>query len=197
MIRQAASSTFRLLPASYHLGFQATRSFASVGDKIPSVELMKGFPNPENINMAKYCAGRSIIIVGLPGAFTPTWSNKQVPSYKGHQDALREVGVQETIVYCVNDPAVMQAWAKDQKIGLSKISFMGDPAGIFTKSLDMEMTDPGPPSVGIIGRCKRFALHAVDGEIKHVAISEGPNDPAGDGNPTATLAEAMINSIKG
>jgi len=72
MIRQAASSTFRLLPASYHLGFQATRSFASVGDKIPSVELMKGFPNPENINIAKYCAGRSIIIVGLPGAFTPT-----------------------------------------------------------------------------------------------------------------------------
>jgi len=34
------------------------------------------------------------------------------------QDALRAAGVDAVIVYCVNDAAVMQAWAKDQKIGL-------------------------------------------------------------------------------
>mmetsp|Transcript_48010 Transcript_48010/g.89042 ORF Transcript_48010/g.89042 Transcript_48010/m.89042 type:complete len:93 (-) Transcript_48010:227-505(-) len=90
----------------------------------------------------------------------------------------------------------MQAWAKDQKIGLTKITFMGDPAGELTKALDMQMTHPGPPSVGIIGRCKRHAIHVVDGEIKTVAISESEDDPAGDNNPSATLADAMIASIK-
>lgn len=48
-----------------------TRSFASVGDKIPSVELHKGFP-PEKVNIADYCKDRNIILLGLPGAFTPT-----------------------------------------------------------------------------------------------------------------------------
>jgi len=40
--------------------------------KLPSIELMQGFPDVEKINVAEYCAGKNVIIVGLPGAFTPT-----------------------------------------------------------------------------------------------------------------------------
>lgn len=76
------------------------------------------------------------------------------------------------------------------------IKFVADPAAELTKALDMEMTHPGPPSVGIIGRCKRFALHAIDGEIKTVAVSEGPDDPAGDDDPSASLAEGFLEAIK-
>lgn len=44
----------------------------SPGFKIPSgVELHKGFP-PEKVDLANYVAGRNVIVVGLPGAFTPT-----------------------------------------------------------------------------------------------------------------------------
>lgn len=89
----------------------------------------------------------------------------------------------------------VQAWAKDQKIEGSMITFMADPAAELTKALGMEMTHPGPPSVGIIGRCKRFAIHAVDEEIKIVKISEGPDDPAGDNDPSATLAEGMLKVV--
>jgi hypothetical protein len=42
-----------------------------VGDKLPSVELHSGFP-PEKIDLASYTANKNVIIVGLPGAFTPT-----------------------------------------------------------------------------------------------------------------------------
>ncbi len=35
------------------------------------------------------------------------------------QDALRAAGVNEVIIMAVNDGAVMQAWAKSQKTGLS------------------------------------------------------------------------------
>ena len=76
------------------------------------------------------------------------------------------------------------------------VKFMGDPAGELTDALDMKMTHPGPASVGIIGRCKRHALHVVNGEIKVVHVSEGPDDPAGDGDPSQTFAEAMIDAIK-
>jgi peroxiredoxin len=40
--------------------------------KIPSATVMQGFPDVANIDMAEYCAGKNVIIVGLPGAFTPT-----------------------------------------------------------------------------------------------------------------------------
>jgi hypothetical protein len=45
---------------------------AATPSKLPSVEVMQGFPDVENINVAEYCAGKNVIIVGLPGAFTPT-----------------------------------------------------------------------------------------------------------------------------
>lgn len=90
----------------------------------------------------------------------------------------------------------MQAWAADQKIEGSFVTFVADPAATLTEALGMKMTDDGPPSVGIIGRCKRFAIHADDGEIKTVKISEGPDDPAGDNDPSATLAEGMLAAIK-
>jgi len=76
------------------------------------------------------------------------------------------------------------------------ITFMGDPSGAFSKALDMEMTHPGPPSVGIIGRCKRHAVYVVDGVVKAVAVSEGEDDPAGDDDPSATMPDAMLAAIK-
>jgi len=47
------------------------RGFASVGDQLPSVELHLGFP-PEKHNLADFAKDKSILLVGLPGAFTPT-----------------------------------------------------------------------------------------------------------------------------
>ena len=49
----------------------------SVGDKLPSVNLQQvvdgEFNPPSTINLAERAEGRAIILVGLPGAFTPTW----------------------------------------------------------------------------------------------------------------------------
>lgn len=43
-----------------------------VGDEIPSgLTLHHGFP-PENISLDDRLKGKNVLIVGLPGAFTPT-----------------------------------------------------------------------------------------------------------------------------
>lgn len=39
--------------------------------KLPSAELHSGFP-PQKIDLKEYTSNKSVIIVGLPGAFTPT-----------------------------------------------------------------------------------------------------------------------------
>jgi hypothetical protein len=40
-------------------------------DKLPLVDLHWGFP-PLKVNIAQYAGGKKMLIVGLPGAFTPT-----------------------------------------------------------------------------------------------------------------------------
>jgi FKBP-type peptidyl-prolyl cis-trans isomerase len=42
-----------------------------IGDKIPDVSLDKGFP-PEKVPLVDFCKGKKVVLVGLPGAFTPT-----------------------------------------------------------------------------------------------------------------------------
>jgi len=163
---------------------------------LPSVELHLGFP-PKKHNLANFAEDKSILLVGLPGAFTPTWSTKQIPNYLEHQKALRKEGITSVIVYCVNDAAVMQAWSKDQKTGLSMLQLMADPKGDLTKALDLELTHPGPTEgAGLWGRCKRHAIYAVNGEIKAINIAESEDDPAGDNNPESTLADTMLEVIR-
>jgi len=155
-------------------------SAVKVGEKIPAdVDLHLGFP-PEKINLSQRIAGKKVILVGLPGAFTPTCSTRQVPGYLANEDALKELGVDEVIVFSVNDGAVMSAWAEDQKVpDASMITLMGDPYAILTEKLEMELTHAGPKSAGLINRCKRHALYIVDGEVKIVRVAEKEDDPAG------------------
>lgn len=50
----------------------ASAAAISVGDKIPiAITLDHGFP-PVKVSLATRVAGKKVILVGLPGAFTPT-----------------------------------------------------------------------------------------------------------------------------
>jgi peroxiredoxin len=44
----------------------------AVGDKFPNATLQKGPFPPQHVNMTERLAGKKTIVVGLPGAFTPT-----------------------------------------------------------------------------------------------------------------------------
>jgi len=179
------------------LSLTTTALSIKVGDTIPSDTFFHfGFP-PEKIDISKRVANKNVLLIGLPGAFTPTWSSRQVPGYLAQEDALKSIGVDEVLIYCVNDGAVMEAWS--DSLGVpndSMIKLMGDPFGDVTEKLDMEMLHSGPKSVGLINRCKRFALYVVDGVVQIVNIAEAEDDPAGDDRPDVTLAEAMIDAIK-
>jgi peroxiredoxin len=165
-----------------------------VNDKLPFIDLHYGFP-PDNVNIAMYGANKKMIIVGLPGAFTPTCSSIQIPGYLRNTEALRKAGIDVVVICAVNDGAVMTSWAINQGIQDSLLVFLADPFGEFTKSLGMELTHPGPISKGLVGRCKRFALYVENCVIKHVAVSESEDDPAGDANPSESCCDAMLDAI--
>jgi len=49
----------------------ASVTAVKVGDMVPSVTLDYGFP-PEKIDLAQRVMGKNVILMSLPGAFTPT-----------------------------------------------------------------------------------------------------------------------------
>ena len=75
------------------------------------------------------------------------------------------------------------------------LKLWGDPYGTVTEALGMELTHAGPKSVGLINRCKRFALYVEQGVVRIVRVAESDTDPAGDDHPDVTLADAMMQAI--
>lgn len=105
---------------------------------------------------------------------------------------LKAKGVAEVLIYCVNDGAVMQAWAKDQGVEGSMITFLADTRREFTDAVGMCIDHPGPK--GALGnvRCKRFVLVVDNGVVKNVEISEAPDDPAGDADPSGPITKKTL-----
>merc|ERR1711862_277097 len=80
------------------------------------------------------------------------------------------------------------------------IKLFADTRGEFTKAVGMFMSHPGPMSALGNDRCKRFVLVCENGIVKSVAVSEAPDDPAGDNDPKGavtkrTLAETILDLI--
>jgi len=86
----------------------------------------------------------------------------------------------------------MKGWAKDQGVEGSMITFLGDPRSELTKALGLVLDHPGPMAVLGNSRCKRFSMLIEDGIIKTVNVAAADNDPAGDNDPSVSLAEKML-----
>ena len=138
-----------------------------VGDRIPEVTLKRIREGMETIDTATLFADRKVVLFAVPGAFTPTCSARHLPGFVEHFEQFRSRGI-EVFCMAVNDPFVMQAWAKTQSVpdGLQMLS---DGNGDFTRALGLELDASGS---GMGMRCRRFALYAENGIVRAVHVEE-------------------------
>ena len=73
-----------------------------------------------------------VIMLAVPGAFTPTCSLKHLPGFVEKYDDLKAKGVDTIACVGVNDAFVMDAWGKSIDVG-DKILLLADGSAIFTK----------------------------------------------------------------
>lgn len=140
------------------------------GDRLPEVPLQRIREGVENVDTRDLFDGKKIVIFAVPGAFTPTCSERHLPGFVQHFEEFRAKGVDVACV-AVNDPFVMQAWGESQHVpdGLLMLS---DGNGDFTRALGLEMD---ASSYGMGTRSKRYAIYAEDGVARQVLV-EAPGE---------------------
>ena len=153
-----------------------------IGDAMPegSFGIMTE-SGPESISSDELFSGKTVVLVSVPGAFTPTCSAKHLPGFVEHAEAILAKGVDTIAFTAVNDVFVMHAWGKDQGVG-DKIMMLADGNADYVKALGLD-ADSSAWGMGVRGR--RFTLVVDDGVVSHAAI-ESP------GQFEVSSAEALL-----
>lgn len=141
----------------------------AVGDKIPDVQVKIPGPNgPENAQTADLLGSGTVVLFGLPGAFTPTCSDHHLPGFVVRADDIRAKGVDGIYCVSVNDAFVMGAWGKANEVE-GKVGMIADGSATFTKALGLEVDLTGG---GLGVRSKRYAAIIKDGILSHLAVED-------------------------
>jgi peroxiredoxin len=139
----------------------------AAGQKIPSVTIKQATPEGgTDVDPAALFAGKKVVMFSLPGAFTPTCSQKHLPGYVKELPALKAKGVDIVACLSVNDAWVMKYWAESHD-ALGKIVMLADGNGDFSKALGIEQ-DLSKAVMGL--RCRRGVLTIEDGTVKTIEM---------------------------
>ena len=86
-----------------------------VNDTIPEINFFYiSESGPKKISSKELFAGKKVILVGVPGAFTPTCSLEHLPGFIEKKKEIYEKGIEKIIFVSKNDPFVMNEWKKSK-----------------------------------------------------------------------------------
>lgn len=137
------------------------------GEKMPSGSFgVMTESGPDQVSTDELFAGKKVVLVSVPGAFTPTCSKGHLPGYINLADDLRSKGIDTIACMAVNDVFVMSAWGKDRDVG-GKVMLLADGNADYAKALGLDF-DASAHGMGIRGQ--RFAIVVDDGVATHVAV---------------------------
>ena len=138
-------------------------------------------------NTDTYFKGKRVVLFSLPGAFTPTCSNQQLPGFEKQVELFKTYNIDDVYCISVNDSFVMNAWATDQK--LENVKVIPDGNGQFTQEMGM-LCQKRDKCFG--QRSWRYAMVVNDGNIEQMFVEPGKiddsaEDPYGESSPENVL----------
>ena len=127
---------------------------------------------------------KKVIIFGVPGAFTPTCSEKHMPSFIKLHKQLIDKGINNIYCLSVNDEYVMNAWLQSYSDG-NKIIGIADGNGEVAKSFNL-LVNKSSNYMGM--RSTRFAMIVLDNIVQELFIEK-------TGEYKNTSAENLLTKI--
>ncbi len=156
-----------------------------IGDRLPDATFMTmTVEGPKPLTTAELFNGRTVALIAVPGAFTPTCSAHHLPGFKERAGELKGHGVDRIACVSVNDVFVMGAWAENQGL-TDEIILLADGSGEFTRAIELEM-DASKFGMGV--RSRRYSMLVRDGVVEKLNIEE-------PGQFTVSSAEHLLEQL--
>jgi thioredoxin-dependent peroxiredoxin len=134
---------------------------------------------------------RKLVIVALPGAFTPTCSNTHLPGYEAKYQEIIAQGVDEIYCLSVNDAFTLFQWAKH--LGLHNVKMLPDGNGDFTRGMGMLVKKE---NLGFGYRSWRYSMLVDNGQIIKLFSEPGLMDNHPEDPFTVSDADTMLAYLK-
>ena len=137
--------------------------------------------------------GKRVVMFSLPGAFTPTCSSEELPSYDRMYNEFKDIGIDDVYCVSVNDAFVMNAWSRDLEI--KHVKMIPDGCGTFTSNMGMLVAKPAQ---GFGMRSWRYAAVVNDGVVEKMFEEPGFNNFSDDDDPyVISKPEIVKNYLNG
>lgn len=153
-----------------------------------------GGDNPfrwQDVTTADIFKGKKVIIVALPGAFTPTCSNTHLPGYEAKFEEFKALGIDDIYCLSVNDAFVKFQWGK--QLGVKNVKMLPDGNGDFTRGMGMLVKKE---NLGFGDRSWRYSMLVDDTEVKQIFAEAGKDDNFGSDPFEVSDADTILNYLK-
>ena len=138
-------------------------------DNFPDVDVYQlSTDGPVTVKTSELFSGKKILLVAVPGAFTPTCSQQHLPGYIKLSKEFLSKGIEKIFFTSINDPFVMKAWLESHD--KNSIECISDTEGKLIDSLGSELD---LSVIGLGKRFSRFAMIVDDGVITKVFDENG------------------------
>ncbi|MGZ8136745.1 MAG: redoxin family protein [Methylococcaceae bacterium] len=135
--------------------------------------------------------GKKIVVLALPGAFTPTCSSTHLPGFEASYAELLAQGVDEVYCLSVNDAFTMFQWGKH--LGINQVKMLPDGNGDFTRLMGMLVKKE---NLGFGHRSWRYSMLVDDKKIVKLFSEPGLADNCPDDPFTVSDATTMLNYLQ-
>lgn len=143
-----------------------------VGDRLPEANLKQMTTEGiKDISLGDLTRGKKVVLFAVPGAFTPTCSERHLPGFLEQAEALKAKGVDTIACVAVNDPFVLNAWDKATNAS-GRVQILSDGNADLTKALGLDFDGSG---FGLGTRSKRYAMVVEDGVVKTLLVEDVPS----------------------
>ncbi len=135
--------------------------------------------------------GKKIVVLALPGAFTPTCSSTHLPGFETKYNEIIQLGIDEVYCLSVNDAFTMFQWSKH--LGIQNVEMLPDGNGDFTRGMGMLVKKE---NLGFGYRSWRYSMLVDDQKIIKLFSEPGQIDDCPDDPFSVSDVDTMLSYLK-